>query len=141
LLYRYERVSAPNDEELVLCDEGIDGTDVNGDGKIKGNAPLMTHIDRSADRHTIEITPSVILTKNMLAYMEYSKRMATNTSDNPLDVDHYNTRAYREQIKAGVKYNFSKRWSAQIEYGKEDDDEEDGDYSQKGYLFTIRYNI
>lgn len=141
LIYKYERISAPNDHELILYDEEAAGTDVSGDGRIKANAPLATRIDRSADRHTIEIIPSIKLTKDASVYMEYSKRVATNTSDNPLDLDHCHTREYRERIKAGIKYNFSKRWSAQAEYKHQDEEEEDGDSSEKGYLLSLRYNF
>jgi hypothetical protein len=142
LIYQYERVSSPNDEEICLFDENIAGFDGNGDGKFKSNAPLITHIDRSSNRHTIEINPSIKLTKDVSFYIEYSKRVSVNTSDNPLDIDHYHTKAYRQQIKSGITYNFSKTWSVRIEYSRtEDDDLEDEDYLQNKYLFTMRCNF
>jgi hypothetical protein len=142
LIYQYERVSSPNNEELILFDESIAGIDCNGDGEIKSNAPLITHIDRSSNRHTIEINPSIKLTKDASFYIDYSKRVSANTSDNPLDIDHYNTKSYRQQIKTGITYSFSKAWSVRVEYSRTDDDDvEDEDYSQNKYLFTVRCNF
>jgi|WetSurMetagenome_2_1015567.scaffolds.fasta_scaffold105220_1 hypothetical protein len=142
LIYQYERVSSPNNVELILFDESIAEIDCNGDGKIKSSAPLITHIDRSSNRHTIEINPSIKLTKDASFYIDYSKRVSANISDNPLDIDHYNTKSYRQQIKTGITYSFSKAWSVRVEYSRTDDDDvEDEDYSQNKYLFTVRCNF
>jgi hypothetical protein len=140
IVYRYENVSSPDNRELILFDEINSLTDVNDDGVMRRNAPLMTHIDRSADRHTIEINPSFKLMKDVLLFMGYSKRTSKYNSDNPLDIEHYHQKAYRERIRSGIKYRFSKPWSAEAEYRRtKNEDEEDGEYSQDHFLFTVRY--
>lgn len=142
MIYQYERVSSPDNRELILFDETRSVIDVNGDGEIRRNAPLITHIDRSADRHTIEINPSVELTKDALFFIGYRKRTSEYTSNNPLDIEHYHQKAYRERIRSGIRYSFFKSWSAEVEYRRTDnEDEEDGIYSQNNFILTIRYNL
>ena len=140
MIYQYEGVSSPNNKELILINENNAGLDINGDDKTKNNAPLITKIDRSSNRHTIEINPSIKLTKGCQLFAGYKKRDSEYTSDNPMDIEHYNQNATRQEIKSGIKYSFSKAWSAEAEYSKTDnDDDEDGEYSQKGFLVTIKY--
>jgi hypothetical protein len=142
LAYRYENVSAPGDGELVLFDETRFDLDVNGDGEIEGNAPLVTEIDRSADRHTFEITPSFKVSKDIMLFAGYEKRISDDTSNNPLDLDHYKNTSYRTRFKTGIEYDFSKSWSTGVEYRHTDDeDEEDGDYSENRFTFSIRYEF
>lgn len=141
IVYRYERASSPDNRELILFDEINSLIDVNGDGEMRRNAPLITNIDRSADRNTIEINPSLKLTKNALFFLGYRKRTSKYTSDNPLDIEHYNQKAYREGIRSGIKYKFSKSLSVEAEYRRtKNEDEEDGKYVQNNFLFTIRYD-
>lgn len=142
LVYQYENTRYPGDNELVLFDETRFGSDVNADGELKGNAPLVTHIDRSANRHTLEINPSFRISKEILLFLGYEKRICEYTSDNPLDIEHYHNKSYRQKIKAGIQYDFSKSWSTEIEYNKTDDvNEENGNYSENCFIFSIQYNL
>ncbi len=142
LSYMYEDISSPGNLELVLFDETVAGADINDDGLIRGNAPLYTSIDRSSDRSTYKIGSSVKLTKDMDLYLGYSKRTTKYTSDNPLDIEHYNQKAYRKKYRAGVSYGLSKSWSAEAEYCRtEDQDPEDGEYKENNYQVTIKYKF
>jgi hypothetical protein len=140
--YQYEDVSSPNGHELVLYDEIISGLDANGDGVRKKNAPLVTRVDRSSKRHTIEIKPSYRLQENTVIFASYKRRTTDYRSGNLLDVEHYNVDALRQQIKTGISCKFSKAWSAEVEYSRVDDDnDEDGSYAQNNFLIKIKYNI
>ena len=142
LVYRYENLHASGDDELVFLDETILANDMNGDNEIKANAALITEIDRSARRHTLEINPSLKLSKNALLFLGYEKRVSDYTSENPLDLDHYKNTSYRQRIRAGIRYNLSKSWSTEVEYRQtEDEDDEDGDYSENRFAFSIRYDF
>lgn len=142
LVYQYENAGYPGGEELVLFDETRLETDVNDDGEIEANAPLVTTIDRSANRHTIEINPSFKISKDLLFFLGYEYRISDYASGNPLDLDHYENTSYRSKIKTGIEYEFSKSWSTGIEYSQTDDeDEEDGDYSENCFIFSIRYDL
>ncbi len=139
--YKYEDVSTPGNRELVLFDETLDGTDVNGDGEIKGNAPLITGIDRSSGRHSFEINPSIKFSKDTLLFLGYRRRVSAYESDNKLDIEHYDRNAYRDHIRAGIRHDFSKAWTAEAEYSRTDEDEEDGDYSENSFLLKVKYDI
>jgi hypothetical protein len=142
IIYLYERVSSPNNFELILFDETISRVDVNGDYKIKANAPLTTKVNRSCRRHTIEIDPSWELAKNFAIYAGYERRTSDYIADNPLDIEHFNIGALRQRISAGTKYSISKAWSAEVEYRRIDDDnDEDGNYLQNIVQATIRYKF
>lgn len=142
LVYQYEKTSYPGDNELVLFDEERFESDVNGDGEITGNAPLTTIIDRSADRHTFGINPSFKITKDARLYLGYEKRISYYNSDNPLDLDHYDNTSDRTRFKAGFEYDFSKSWSTGIEYRQTDDeDDEDGDYTENCFALSVRYKL
>ena len=141
LLYRYENVSSPDDIELVLFDERISGYDVSGDGLLKKNAPIHTNIDRSSERNTITVRPSITLTKEIKFSLEYSNRTTRYTSDNPLDTEHYGQKAYEEKFKAEIDLDLSKSWRLKAEYCRTDDeDPEDGIYNENSYLFVLRYS-
>jgi hypothetical protein len=142
MIYQYEDVSSPGNMELILFNEYASGTDINGDGEIRKNAPLVTSIDRSSRRHTFEINSAYKMTKHFTLFMGYKNRMTKFTSDNELDIDHYNDHAYRQEIKSGISYDFSKAWSAKFEYSRiDDEDDEDGNYSQNNFMFTVRYKL
>lgn len=142
ITYLCESVSSPGNVELVLFDETVSGIDVNDDGSIKRNAPLYTGIDRSSDRYTFKIDPSIRLTKDIKLYLGYSKRTSEYTSNNSLDIEHYNQKAYRKKYKSGISYDFLKSWSIEAEYCKtEDQDPEDGMYKENSYLFTLKYKF
>ena len=142
ITYKYESVSSPGNVELVLFDETVSGIDVNDDGSIRKNAPFYTSVDRSSDRYTFKIDSSVKLTKDITFSLGCSKRTSEYTSDNPLDIEHYNQKAYRKKYKSGISYDLSKSWSAEAEYCKtEDQDPEDGVYKEINYLFAIKYKF
>jgi hypothetical protein len=142
MIYQYESVVGPNRKELTLFDEVTDNIDANLDGERKRNAPLFTNIDRSAKRQTIGIKPSFNLSEDILLSLEYKRRISSYTSDNKLDIDHYHVDAIRQQICSGIIYNFSKAWSAEARYTRTDDeDDEDGNYSQNNFLVKIKYDI
>jgi hypothetical protein len=141
MTYKYEGVSAPGNQEFILFDETVAGVDINDDGEIKGNAPLITDIDRSSRRHSIEINPSIKFSKDTQLFFGYRKRVSSYSSDNQLDFEHYNQKAYRDQIRSGIIHDFSKAWNAEVEYSRTAEDEEDGDYSENNFLFKIKYDI
>jgi hypothetical protein len=142
MAYQYENVVSPNKEELVLFDETASGIDANGDGARNKNAPLITRVDRSAVRYTIEIKPSYALSENSNVFMEYKRRITDYTSGNQLDIEHYHIDATRQQFRFGGIYKFSKAWSAEVEYLRTDDDnDEDGNYFQNNFLIKIKYSI
>jgi opacity protein-like surface antigen len=142
LVYQFENARYPGNDELVLYDETRAESDVNEDGEIEGNAPLVTPIDRSAYRHTLEITPSFKISKDFQFYLGYEKRISDYTSDNTLDIDHFDQTSSRQRIKAGLEYDFSKSWSSEIEYRQtKDDGEDDSDYSENCFTFSIKYDL
>jgi len=142
LVCQYEKLRTPGDEELVLFDETRFDTDVNGDGEIKGNAPLVTRIDRSANRYTLEINPRFKVSKDTRLFLGYESRKSDYTSDNPLDVDHYDNTSQRRRVRAGIRYDVSKSWSTELEYRRTDDeDPEDGDYTENRFTFSIKYDL
>jgi hypothetical protein len=137
LTYQFEKVDAPDFRELVLYDEVSSLTDANNDGSLYRNAPLVTAIDRSAERSTIEVEASFELTKNALLFLGYRDRVSTYNSDNPLDIEHYQKKAYRERFRSGIEYEFSKFLSAEFRYTRLSDNDEDGEYIENCYLLTI----
>ena len=139
--YTYENVSSPGDVELVLFDETRSGTDVNGDSRLKKNAALYTDIDRSSESNTIQINPTITVSKDIKFSLGYSKRTTDYTSGNPLDIEHYNQNAYREKYEAGISFDLSKTWFLKAEYCRTDDeDPEDGTYNENSYLLVLRYS-
>jgi len=141
VIYQYEWVSSPDDSELILFDETLLGTDVNDDEVIKVNAPVITDIDRSSERYSIEIKPAYKFSKDTLIFLGYRKRVSAYESDNRLDIEHFNQRAYRDQISAGIRHDFSKAWSAEAEYRRVHEDEEDGEYSENSCLVKVKYDF
>jgi opacity protein-like surface antigen len=142
LVYQFENNRYPGDDELVLYDETGAEIDVNNDGEIGANAPLVTPVDRSAYRHTLEINPSIKISKELQFYLGYEERTSDYTSDNPLDIDHFEKTLCRQRVKAGIAYDFSKSWSAEIEYRQTDDEGDDGiDYSENRFTFLIKYDL
>ncbi len=140
--YRYDNVSSPGNMEYILYDETVSSADVNGDGVIRGNAPIHTAIDRSSERHWIEVNPSIKLTEDISLSLGYSKLKTKYTSDNPLDTEHYLQAAYRRKYKSGISYDLSDGWSLKAEYCKTKvKDPEDGSYKDNSYIFTIRHKF
>gem|GEM_PF-1166893 len=140
--YQHDQVLSGNGQELFLYDETISGIDCNGDGKIRANAPCISKIDRSSNRNTLEINPSVKLTEDASLFLGYSKRTESYTSDNSLDIKHYNQDGYRRQVKSGFKYNVSKNISALIEYSKTDNEDGDDDkYSENKFIISLKIDL
>jgi len=141
MFYQYEWVSCPGDNELVLYDETVSGIDANVDGEIKKNAPLTTEIDRSSQRYTIGVSPSLEIWKNTRLYVDYKRRITVYKSNNLLDVDHYDQHACRQKICAGIKYAFLNAWSAEAAYSwtKEDEEKDCDDFMKNCYSIKLRY--
>jgi hypothetical protein len=127
LVYKYDRVTSPGDYELVLYDETVDDADVNGDGEIKANAPLLTRIDRSCTRHGVEISPFIDISKKWRFFVGYDWRKSSYSSANTLDMDHYGRTAERNRYKAGVSFKTKESWSVSVEYMKTNEDGPDED--------------
>lgn len=141
-IYRYDDVSSPGNMEYILYDEMESSIDVNGDGDIRGNAPLYTAIDRSSERHLIEVNPSIRLTEDISFSMGYSKLTTKYTSGNPLDTEHYLQTAYRKKYKSGISYSLTDTWSLRAEYCRtKDEDPEDGSYKENSYMFIIKHKF
>lgn len=142
MIFKYERVVTPNDMELVLFDETRAEADVNNDIRIRNNAVLFTEIDRSNNRLIIEINPSFQWNKDVSLYFGFRRRMSSYTSDNQLDIEHYNQKASRNRVKAGLAYDFLKTWSAQFEYNRINDyNDEDGDFLKNMFLISMKYSF
>ncbi|MBN1626907.1 MAG: hypothetical protein JW944_10320, partial [Deltaproteobacteria bacterium] len=142
MVYKYEKVVCPNDIEIVLYDEFMAGSDVTGDMRIKDNAALITEIDRSNNRVTIELNPSFQWNKDLSLYFGFQRRISSYNSDNQLDIEHYNQKTSRNRLKAGLKYDFLKTWTAQVEYIRTADyDDEDGDFLQNRFLVSMKYSF
>jgi hypothetical protein len=142
MIYEYEKVDTPNKEELILYDETVSYKDINGDRDIKRNAALLANVDRSSKRHTIEINPSLKLTKDWQFYAGYRRTITAYKSTNILDVDHYNNTPHRERFRTGMSYDFSKALSTNVELNRTCDyDDEDGDFTENNILFTLTYNF
>ena len=142
LIYQYEELHTPGDNELILYDETSVGSDINGDGNVAGNAALETRIDRSAQRQTLEIKPTVKLTKNSLLFLGYEYRVTDYTSNNPLDGDHYDNSADRHKISAGMKYKFSKTWAAKFALSQTDEtDDNDEEYRERCAALSLKYSL
>jgi len=142
MIYQYEKVVSPNERELILFDENRAETDANSDMRTKSNAPLTTDIDRSSNRYTIEINPSFQLYKDVSLYFGFQRRIAAFTSENQLDIEHYNQRNSRNRVKAGINHTFLKGWSSQIEWNRTNDyDDEDGDFLQNTFLIMMKYDF
>lgn len=138
MMYQFEKVDSPNFRELVLFDELSALTDANGDGSLHRNAPLVTPIDRSADRHTYEIEASAEIFKNTLLFMGYRQRQSDFSSENPLDIEHYHQEATRERFRSGIEYEFSKFLAVELKYTHITDDEQGDEFTENSYLFTIK---
>jgi hypothetical protein len=137
--YQFDRVISPGHSELVLFDETIIGIDVNNDGDIEGNAALDTRIDRSCNRHGIEITPSLELSDNLTVFAGYQWRISYYTSDNELDIDHYHRTVERHQFKADASFEMSKFCSASVEYKTTDEEEpDDDDYVENCLMLKLK---
>ncbi len=142
LAWQYDRLSSPGDEELVLYDETVRSVDVNGDGEIRENAALTTNIDRSCTRHGFSIAPSFNVTDDFAVFAGYEWRTSDYSSDNALDVDHYRKKVQKNQIKAGMSWDISKRWSVSGEYRRTDEEEpDDDDYVEDSFRLEWSFDM
>jgi hypothetical protein len=138
LLYQAEALISPADPELFLYDETLTQTDVNGDGKIRANAPLLSKVDRSARRNLFEVATSWKPSSKTKISAEYSNRTASYRSNNPLDRDHFGRDGYRRRFKSGIKQALSGDFSAQVEFSQTENKDPDEDkYSEKAVLFSL----
>lgn len=138
--YTYSRITCPGDEEIILFDEDRFGLDVNNDTEFRGNAPLITKIDRSADRHTIEIEPSFKFTSDFRFFLALKIMKTKYKTDNSLDIERYHQKKDYWRIKSGIEYAFSKDSSAEIEFSHtEENDVEDGKYKRNVFIAGFKY--
>lgn len=139
--YAYEDVQTPDDNELVLFDETIHGIDVNNDGDVEANAALVTAIDRSCDKHSVEIAPAMELTDACSLFLGFEYQWSYYRSDNELDIDHYDQWVLTKAFKAGLVYDISKNWSAKVAYVKEEDDTIEDDYTENRFMASLEFNL
>jgi len=140
--YQYGEVDSKTNQELFLYDETISKIDANGDGKLKENAPVISMVDRSSKRKTIEIAPSWKLSRDTLLFMEFSRRTETYTTGNSLDISRYGQDAYENKFKTGFKFDISKKCSGEIEYSRTNSKDSDDDKSsEKKYLVSLQMMI
>jgi len=140
--YEYELISSPGNEELILFDEIEYGSDVNGDFSIRANAPLFTEIDRSADRHKFEIGTKIGLFKDLELDMGYGYTQTIYSSDNELDLSHYEQTENSWQTEASLKYKFSKFLNCEIGYQYENEfDADDGNIITRSLTGKLRYDF
>ncbi len=147
--YRRDDITSPGRREVLLLDESPSGfdLDINGDGAIKKNAPLLTIVDRSRIRDTFRIESTWDFNSNWRARLEYRRRQSDFSSDNPFDVDHYTSEETQERVTASVRWRFEKRWfvSGKYQYTSGEDFENLGideeDYRQRRITVTIQHRF
>ncbi len=140
--YQYGKLDSSSAQELTLYDETIAGADVNGDGKVKSNAPLVNLIDRSCSRKTLEFAASYKLSKKAKFSAEYSNRKEIYSTDNQLDIDRYHRDGSEKKFKSGLKFDLAKDFSAEIEYQKNNNrDSDDDEYSENRYLLSLQLKL
>jgi hypothetical protein len=137
--YEYGRLNSNADQELFLYDETINGVDVNSDGKIKGNSPVTSLIDRSSTRNTISLASSMELSDTTSFFAEYRHRTEKYTTDNVLDVKRYSGEGFEKEYKLGLELDLPRGWSSKIECCREHAKDSDGDESiEKTFLFSVK---
>lgn len=139
--YTYEDVQTPGGSELVLFDETWGGADVNGDGEVQDHAALVTSIDRSCSRHSVEIAPELELTDNCALFGGVKYRWSYYHSDNALDIDHYDQWSLYKEFEAGLDYDISKKWSAQLAFTKQEDDTSEEDYAENRFMASVKFRL
>ncbi len=140
--YTYENIFCPGNEEIVLFNENEAGTDVNDDGDYSNNAPVITKIDRSCYRHTLEIEPSFEVTDYCRFLLGYKIRKTIYTTDYKTDLDHYNQKKDYREYRAGLKYDFIKELSALVEWKNvKENDSDNGTSFQNSYSAAVKYSF
>ncbi len=143
LSYTYEKISCPGDDELLLVNETEKGfnRDINGDGKLKKNAPLITDVDRTRDRHFVEIEVSIDFMKKFRGIANYRLRRDSFTTNNPIDVERYNQDETRHRIRTGVLWDFTKDWTTMLRYTYTHDNSYDGIFKENSIMLSLRYDF
>ncbi|MDA3837709.1 MAG: hypothetical protein PF574_01860 [Candidatus Delongbacteria bacterium] len=140
--YEYDLISSPGEEELILFDEIEYGTDVNGDFTLRANAPFFTEIDRSADKHNIEIGTKFEILKSLKLDLGYEYARTVYSSDNKLDLNHYDQTENSWQAEVSMQYKFSKNLTSEIEYKYENEiDADDGRIITRSISGKLKYNL
>jgi hypothetical protein len=145
--YRHEDLESPGYEEVVLVDETLDG-DLNGDGRIKGNAPLVTQVDRSRVRGTYRLSATFQHSPNWRTRLEYRHQDVEYTSSgNPMDVDHYGVTETEQRFDADVRWRFAKRWFLTLAYRRTDGEDienlgrDQSEFDQQRVSLSVRHRF
>ena len=144
-----ESISTPGKKEVILLDETGSGfnRDMNGDSRIKRNAPLNTAIIRSRIRNTVRIETIWRISDAWKASIEYRRRKSNFTSQNPLDVDHYDAQEIDNRLTTAISWRLKKRWDIALRFQRTDsEDLEDlgrdrGRYQRERIGMTIRHRF
>ena len=85
LACRNEDITSPGRSETILVDETVSGfnQDMNADGRLKRNAPLVTRVDRSQERRTLSVESALRLSDDLRATLEFSHRGPTTAATIP----------------------------------------------------------
>ena len=149
LRLRRENISTPSRNETILVDETRSGfnRNMNGDARIKANAPLNTMVDRSRNRNSLRFEAIWRINGDWRASIEYRSRKSDFTSHNPLDVDHYGATETEDRVSASLRWRLKKRWFVTWKFQRTDsEDYEDlglgqEEYRQKRISLTIRHRL
>jgi outer membrane protein assembly factor BamA len=116
---------------------GFNG-DLNSDGQLKENAPLITDVDRSRDRHRVEIEFTIDFMDNWRGYAGYRLRRDSFTTNDRIDVDRYHQDDTRHRVRTGVRWDFAKDWRTTLEYTYTHDNSYDGIFRQNNIMGSLR---
>ena len=139
----YEKISCPDNAELLLVDETDTGfnQDINGDGLLKENAPYIPDVDRSRDRYLVEIEFTIDFINNWRSYAAYRLRRDSFKSNDPIDVARYHQDDTRHRIRTGVRWDFAEDWRTSLEYTYTHDNSYDGIFKQNRIMLSLRYDF
>ena len=114
-----ESISTPGRNEVILLDETGSGfnRDMNGDSRITRNAPLNTAIIRSRIRNTVRIETIWRISDAWKASIEYRRRKSNFSSQNPLDVDHYDTQETDKRLTTVISWRLKRCWISPLDFG------------------------
>ena len=146
---RRENISTPGENEIILVDEteaGFD-QDMNGDIRIKRNAPLNTAINRSRIRDTRQLETIWNINNDWRAIIGYRHKKSNFTSQNSLDVDHYGATETGNRLKASLRWRLNKSWFITFIFQRTDSEDleelgrDQGKYRQERVGVTIRHRF
>ncbi len=144
-----ESISTPGKNEVILLDETGSGfnRDMNGDFRITRNAPLNTAIIRSRTRNTVRIETIWRISDAWKASIEYRRRKSNFTSQNPLDVDHYDAQETDKRLTTLISWRLKRAWDIAFRFRLTDSEDleelgrDRGGYQQERIGITIGYRF